>query len=382
MPKLKSKLPDVGTSIFAVMSKMAQEHSAINLSQGFPDFEVSQELIGLVNKYMSNGFNQYAPMPGVPALREQIAVMLKARFNYVADPETEITITSGATEALFNTITALVSAGDEVILFDPAYDSYDPVIRLSGGTPIHLTLKQPDFSIDWDEVEQKITPQTRMIMINTPHNPTGSVLTGEDMRRLDKIATQHPDLLILSDEVYEHIIFDNLTHASVLRYLALEEQSIAVFSFGKTFHATGWKVGYVVAPAHIMAEIRKIHQFVTFSVNTAIQLAIAEFLKTESNYTLLPAFYQQKRDLFLDQIKDSGFTPIPCHGTYFQSLSYKEISDRPDMEMAEHLAKTHSIASIPISAFYKTRQDDQILRFCFAKSEETIEKAAKILCRI
>ncbi|MBL6444939.1 aminotransferase class I/II-fold pyridoxal phosphate-dependent enzyme [Fulvivirga sp. 29W222] len=382
MPKLKSKLPDVGTSIFTVMSKMAQEHSAINLSQGFPDFEVSKELIGLVNKYMSNGFNQYAPMPGVPALREQIGVMLKSRFNYYADPDTEITITSGATEALFNTITALISPDDEVILFDPAYDSYAPVIRLSGGIPMHLTLKQPDFSINWDEVEQKVTSQTRMIIINTPHNPTGSILTGEDMRRLDKIAMQHPNLLILSDEVYEHIIFDNFTHASVLRYPALADQSIAVFSFGKTFHATGWKVGYVVAPADIMAEIRKVHQFVTFSVNTAVQLAIAEYLKTESNYTQLPAFYQQKRDLFLGQIKDSGFIPIPCHGTYFQSLSYQEISNRPDMEMAEYLTKTHSIASIPISAFYKNRRDDKILRFCFAKNEETIEKAAKILCRI
>lgn len=382
MSKITPKLPDVGTSIFAVMSKMAQEHSAINLSQGFPDFEVSKELIGLVNKYMSNGFNQYAPMPGVPALREQIGTMLKSRFNHTADPDTEITITSGATEALFNTITSLVSAGDEVILFDPAYDSYDPVILLSGGIPVHLTLKQPDFSIDWSEVEQNINERTRMIMINTPHNPSGAVLTEEDMLRLEKIAMKYPDLLIVSDEVYEHIIFDNYKHASVLRYPVLAERSVAIFSFGKTFHATGWKVGYAIAPPHITAEIRKLHQFVTFSVNTAVQLAIAEYLKTEHHYELLPKFYQEKRDLFLDQIKDSAFVPIPCHGTYFQSLSYKEISDLPDMKMAEHLTKTHSIASIPISAFYKSGQDDKILRFCFAKSEETIEKAAKILCRI
>lgn len=382
MPEIQSKLPDVGTTIFAVMSKMAHDCSAINLSQGFPDFQVSPELIELINRYMKKGMNQYAPMPGVPSLREQIAHMVKARYGYAADPDTEITVTSGATEALFNTLTALIHPGDEVIIFDPGYDSYDPAIRLSGGKPIHLTLKQPDFSVDWDEVERHTSEKTRMILINTPHNPSGAVLTDLDMQQLQRIVLKYPNLLVLSDEVYEHIIFDGFQHLSVLRYTELIDRCIAVFSFGKTFHATGWKVGYTVAPAEITAEIRKVHQFVTFSVNTPIQLALADFLKDEANYNYLSGFFQQKRDLFAEKVKDSRFEIIPCHGTYFQLLSYKNISDKSDMEMAAHLAKEHGIASIPISAFYGNKQDDKILRFCFAKGEETIEKAAAILCKI
>lgn len=379
---IKTKLPATGTSIFAVIGKMAQEHGALNLSQGFPDFDVSEDLIGLVDKNMKAGFNQYAPMPGVPALRQQIAHLLKTRFGHDADPDTEITITSGATEALFNTITALIHPGDEVILFDPAYDSYDPVIQLSGGLPVHLALTQPQFSIDWQEVEATITDKTKLIIINTPHNPSGAVLTDLDLVQLERLVLENPQLLILSDEVYEHIIFDGFKHLSVLRYSNLAERCVAIFSFGKTFHATGWKIGYAVAPPEITAEIRKIHQFVTFAVNTPIQLALAEFLQEENNYNNLSVFYQEKRDLFLSGIKDSKFEPIPCHGTYFQCLSYKKIANRPDMEMVEYLIKEHGIASIPISAFYNNGQDDKLLRFCFAKNEETIEKATAMLCKV
>lgn len=382
MPEIQSKLPQVGTTIFAVMGKLADECGAINLSQGFPDFEVSPELIRLINDYMKRGYNQYAPMPGVSALRQQISHMLKARYGHEADPEGEITITSGATEALFNTITALIHTDDEVIIFDPAYDSYDPAIRLSGGIPVHLTLKQPDFSIDWDEAEQHITAKTRMIMINTPHNPSGAVLSEDDLERLEQITLKHPNLLVVSDEVYEHIIFDGLPHLSVLRYPQLAKSCVAIFSFGKTFHATGWKVGYTVARPEITAEIRKVHQFVTFSVNTAVQYALADYLSDEGNYNYLPAFFQQKRDLFLEKIADSRFTAVPCHGTYFQLLSYKDISDKNDMDMAAWLTREHGIASIPVSAFYGNKQDDKVLRFCFAKGEETIQKAADILCRI
>ena len=379
---LKSKLADVGTSIFSVMSGMAQEHNAINLSQGFPDFPVSEALIALVNKYMVNGFNQYAPMPGVPALREQIASMIYDRFKHHANPDTDITITSGATEALFNCISALVSAGDEVVIFDPAYDSYDPAIRLSGGIPVHLTLKQPDFSIDWEEVSATVSEQTKLIIINTPHNPSGAVLKASDMYELQQLLDQHPQLMVLSDEVYEHIIFDSLTHESILKYPGIASRAVAIYSFGKTFHATGWKIGYTVAPAHITSEIRKVHQFVTFSVNTAVQLAIAEYLQNADNYVSLPEFYQSKRDFFLAGIKNSRFEPIACHGTYFQLLSYANISSRPDTEMATWLTQAHKLASIPISAFYQDGQDDHILRFCFAKSEETLTKAAQILCAI
>ena len=382
MAEAQSKLPDVGTTIFAVMSKMAHDYAAINLSQGFPDFQVSPELISLISDYMKTGMNQYAPMPGIPALREQIALMINARYGHDANPETEVTITSGATEALFDTVTALVHPGDEVIIFDPGYDSYDPAIRLSGGKPVHLTLKQPDFSIDWQEVAENITSKTRMLIINTPHNPTGAVLLNEDMQQLQKLVAKYPNLLVLSDEVYEHIIFDGFQHESVLRYPVLRDRCIAVFSFGKTFHATGWKVGYTVAPANITAEIRKVHQFVTFSVNTPVQWALADYLKDEGNYSYLPQFFQRKRDLFIDKIKNSRFEPVPCHGTYFQLLSYKNIADKGDMEMASLLTKEYGVASIPISAFYGNKQDDKILRFCFAKDEDTIEKAAEILCKI
>jgi methionine transaminase len=379
--KIQSRLPDVGTSIFAVMSKMALEHNAINLSQGFPDFDIDEKLINLVHHYMLEGNNQYAPMPGVPALRKSIAEVVLKTYNRTIDPDTEITITSGATQGIFSIISAFINPGDEVILFDPSYDSYDPSIRLSGGIPIQINLQFPGFFIDWDDVKKKITPRTKVIMINTPHNPSGAVLHDHDLRMLEKIVEEH-NLLVLSDEVYERLIFDGAQHCSVLRFPALAANSLAVFSFGKTFHATGWKCGYVVAPPHLTAELRKAHQFTVFSVNTPLQWAIAEYLQNERNYLTLREFYQKKRDFFLDQIKGSSFEPLPCNGSYFQVLSYKNISGKPDVEMAEDLTKKFKLASIPVSVFYKDKTDNKLLRFCFAKREETLEKAGEILRKI
>lgn len=375
---ISSRLPDVGTSIFTVMSKMALDEGAINLSQGFPDFSIDEKIIDLTHQYMREGNNQYAPMPGTPALRGVIAEVVKATFNRPVNPETELTITAGATEGIFSVITAFIRPGDEVIVFDPSYDSYDPSIRLNGGVPIHIKLKYPDFTIDWDEVRSKISPRTRMIMINTPHNPCGITLKSADLTALEKIALEHK-LFVLSDEVYERLIYDGQQHQSVLRYPALAAQSLAVFSFGKTFHATGWKVGYVVAPEPLTREVRKTHQFITFSVNTPVQLALAEYMQQPEHYESLGKFYQQKRDFFLEQIKGSSFEPLKCEGSYFQLLSYKNISDRSEVEMAEHLTKKFKVASIPVSVFYQDKTDQQLLRFCFAKKEETLEKACKIL---
>ena len=327
---------------------------------------------------MLAGHNQYAPMPGVPGLRKVIAEVVEKTYNRITNPETEITITAGGTEALFSTIAALVATKDEVILFDPSYDSYAPAIRLNGGIPVQINLNPPDFSIDWDQVNSKITSKTKMIMINTPHNPSGAVLTENDLKTLEGIALKH-GLIVLSDEVYERIIFDNLTHESILKYPALASQSVAVFSFGKTFHATGWKTGYTVAPEYLTREIRKAHQFITFSVNTPVQMALATYMTNSENYLHLGEFYQQKRDYFLQQISGSSFEPLPCHGSYFQLLSYKHITDKSEVDMAEWMTKEHKVASIPVSAFYKDKNDNRLLRFCFAKSEDTLQRAAAIL---
>lgn len=376
--EITSRLPDVGTSIFSVMSKMALEHGAINLSQGFPDFAIDKDIIDLVHKYMLEGNNQYAPMPGVPVLRQQISQVIRQTYNHTVDPETEITITAGATEGIFAAISAFVNTGDEVILFDPAYDSYDPAIRLNGGKPVQINLRYPDFSIDWDLVKKKITKRTRMIMVNTPHNPSGSVLKPNDLLELEKIALTN-DILVLSDEVYERLIFDGNKHQSALSAPGLASHSICVYSFGKTFHATGWKAGYVVAPQHLTAEIRKTHQFIVFAVNTPIQFALAEYLKDSAYYLSLGEFYEAKRDFFLSHIKGSSLEPLACHGSYFQVMSYKSISDKPDVEMAEELTKKFKVAAIPVSVFYKDRTDNRLLRFCFAKKEETLLKACEIL---
>jgi methionine aminotransferase len=376
-----SRLPEVGTSIFTVMSRMALEHGAINLSQGFPDFPVSPELIELIYKNMKAGHNQYAPMPGAPALRKTIAEVVLNTYSRPTDFESEVTITAGGTEALFSTIAALVKEGDEVIVFDPAYDSYDPAIRLNGGKPIHIKLKPPHFSVDWQEVRDAITPRTKMIMINTPHNPTGSVLEESDLIALEKLALEF-GLIVLSDEVYERIIFDDKKHQSVLKFPALAAQSVAVFSFGKTFHATGWKVGYSVAPENLTREIRKAHQFITFSVNTPVQLALAEYMTNPEHYLRLGTFYQKKRDFFLDQIQGSSLKPISSHGSYFQLLSYDSVSDKKEAEMAEWMTKEKKLAPIPVSAFYQDQADHKLLRFCFAKGEETLERAGAILRKL
>ena len=378
---IHSKLPATGTTIFTVMSKLASDCKAINLSQGFPDFAVSKELIGLVKKYMGMGFNQYAPLQGVSALREVISEKVEKMYSARYDPEKEINITAGATQAIYTAITALIKEGDEVIVFEPAYDCYVPAIKLNGGVPIFIQMKPDDFHIDWNEVHKVINQRTKMIMINTPHNPTGTILTAADMQKLEKL-TKGTDIIILSDEVYEHIIFDNYEHQSVARFPKLAERSIIVYSFGKTFHATGWKIGYCLAPENIMNEFRKVHQWVVFTCNTPIQYALAEFLKNESNYQTLNKLYQKKRNYFKTLLNGSRFKLTPASGSYFQLLDYSGISNEKDTEYAIKLTKEHGVASIPVSVFYHKPVDNKILRFCFAKEEKTLEKAAKLLCRI
>lgn len=378
---MQSRLPEVGTSIFTVMSKMALDHGAINLSQGFPDFPVSEELIELIYKNMRDGHNQYAPMPGAPALKQSIAKVVFETYNRPTDPDTEIIVTAGGTEALYSAIAAFIRQGDEVIILDPAYDSYDPSVRLNGGVAVHVNLKAPTFHVPWDEVKSKINSRTKAIMINTPHNPTGSVMAPQDMITLQNIAIEN-DIIVISDEVYERLIYEDKKHESVLKYPELAKRSIAAFSFGKTFHATGWKVGYTVAPPALTTEIRKAHQFITFAVNTPVQLAIATYLLNPENYLNLGKFYQKKRDFFLDQIKGSSFETLPCYGSYFQLLSYKNISAKSEIEMAEWMTMEHKVASIPVSVFYKDGTNQQLLRFCFAKKEETLEKAGKILRKL
>lgn len=378
---LIDKLPGIPTSIFAVMTQLATQHKAVNMAQGFPDFPVSPELIGLVNKYMQKGKNQYAPMPGVPELRRAIVDKVKAAYEVEYDWENEVTITAGATQAIFTAITAFVRDGDQVIVMEPAYDSYAPAVRLCGGTVRYVRMQHPSYSIDWDEVQRHITRDTRMIIVNSPHNPTGTVFTMEDMLRLQRIVSG-TDILVISDEVYEHLIYDGLSHESACQYPELARHSLIMGSFGKTFHATGWKTGYCLAPEELMYRFRMVHQFVVFCSNTAVQYAIAEYLEDEKHYLGLPDFYQAKRDLFLDLISESRFKAVPASGTYFQLLDYSAISEEPEEEFARWLTREHGIAAIPTSAFYQRPTDNQVLRFCFAKTEETLKKAADILCRI
>ncbi len=378
---IASKLPRVGTTIFTVISKLAVEHNAINLGQGFPDFMCSEELIALVNKAMLKGNNQYAPMPGVVALREIIAQKTEELYGGKYDPDTEITVTAGATQAIFTAIQAIIREGDEVLIFEPAYDCYEPAIELCGGKTVYLELKSPEYNIDWEDVKKVINQKTKMIIINTPHNPTGAVMSESDMCSLEKL-TEHTDIVILSDEVYEHIIFDGNKHQSVARFPKLAERSFVISSFGKTFHTTGWKIGYCVAPKNLMVEFRKVHQFNVFAVNTPIQFALTEFLKKKKNYLQLGNFYQKKRDYFLKHIKGSRFSFVPAPGTYFQLLWYDKITKEKDAEYATRLIKEMKIASVPVSVFYHKLNDNRVLRFCFAKEEETLEKSAKILCKI
>jgi methionine aminotransferase len=378
---IHSKLSHVGTSIFAVMSGLANETGAINLSQGFPDFPISEELIAYVHQYMLKGFNQYAPMPGLLALREAIALKTWDTYHISYDPAGEITITAGATEALFDIITAVVHPLDEVIIIEPAYDSYAPAVELCGGITRFSSLQLPDYKINWEEIKSLINTKTRLIIINTPHNPTGSILKSQDLLELQNII-RNTDVLVLSDEVYEHLIFDGMRHESVCFYPELAERSFVVGSFGKTFHATGWKTGFILAPKNLTHELRKVHQFVTFASNTPIQHALADFIKEKAHYDYVPAFYQQKRDYFTHLIKDSRFGIIPCHGTYFQLLNYEGISDENELDFAIRLTKEFGVATVPVSPFYHNKQNNKMLRVCFAKGEETLQKAAEILNRI
>jgi len=378
---LNSKLPEVGTSIFAVMSGLANETGAINLSQGFPDFPISEELISKVHQYMQKGFNQYAPMPGLLALREAISSKTWDTYHILYDPASEITITSGATEALFDIITAVVHPLDEVIIIEPAYDSYAPAVELCGGITRFSSLQLPDYKVNWDEIKSLINAKTRLIIINTPHNPTGSILESQDLLELQNIV-RNTDILVLSDEVYEHLIFDGMRHESVCYYPELAERSFVVGSFGKTFHATGWKTGFILAPKNLTIELRKVHQFVTFASNTPIQHALADFIKDKSHYDYVPEFYQRKRDYFAHLIKDSRFGIIPCHGTYFQLLNYENISDENELDFAIRLTKEFGVATVPVSPFYHNKQNNKMLRVCFAKGEETLQRAAEILNRI
>jgi methionine aminotransferase len=378
---MNSKLPNTNTSIFAVMSQLANENNAINLSQGFPNFDVSPKLIELVNENMKRGFNQYAPMPGIIKLREIISEKTEKLYNRKYNPETEITITAGATQALYTAITALINEGDEVIVFEPVYDSYLPAIELSGGKPIFLELKGKDYKIDWNEVQKVVTAKTRMLIINSPHNPTGSVLDENDIKQLEKIVTG-TNITVLSDEVYEHIIFDGKKHLSVSTSEKLAKCSIIVSSFGKTFHTTGWKIGYCVAPKELMKEFRKVHQFVVYAVNTPLQYAISEYLEDESNYLNISAMYQEKRDYFNKALKNSKFEIIPTSGTYFQLLDYTNLSQLKDTEYAEYLTKEHKVAAIPISAFYHDKIKSKVLRFCFAKDKNTLDSAIEKLLKL
>lgn len=376
-----SKLPDVGTTIFTVMSKLAHQEGAINLAQGFPGFDSDPKLQQLVTKAMSDGYNQYAPMPGVYGLREQIANKINTLYGSDYHPESEVTVTAGATQAIYTIVSAFIRPGDEVIVLKPAYDCYEPAVTVNGGTIIPIQLKAPLYKVNWSAVERAITPKTKMLFINTPHNPTGTILDKEDMVELSRIL-KGTDIILLSDEVYEHIVFDGKKHESVARYPELRARSFITASFGKTFHNTGWKMGYTVGPKALMEEFQKVHQFNVFSVHHPSQKAFATYLKEPEHYLRLNDFFQQKRDLFLDLIKDSRFKVTPAAGTYFQMLDYSEITQEDDVEFAKRLTKDHKVASIPTSVFNLHQEDFKMLRFCFAKDDETLKKAATILCEI
>ncbi|HEY9003187.1 MAG TPA: methionine aminotransferase [Mucilaginibacter sp.] len=381
MIPIVSKLPQVGTTIFTVMSALASELGAVNLSQGFPDYETSPELIKLVNQAMKNGYNQYAPMAGVMSLREEISKKTEKLYRAYYNPDTEITITAGGTQAIYTAITTVIHPNDEVIIFEPAFDCYAPAIKVAGGIVKSLELEPPDYKINWEMVKRLINNRTRMIILNSPHNPTATILQKEDIEELSAIV-KNQDILILSDEVYEHLVYDGQSHLSMARYPELRQRSFIVASFGKPFHATGWKVGYCMAPAHLMNEFRKVHQFLVFCVNAPMQVGIAEYLKNEEHYLSLKGFFQQKRDYFRDALKSSRFELLPCSGSYFQSVRYGRISDEKDADLAIRLTKEIGVASIPVSAFYNMGTDHHVLRFCFAKRQETLDKAVDRLIKV
>lgn len=381
MISFPSKQPQVQTTIFTKMSAMALEHGALNLSQGFPGFDCAPALQELLQHY-SKGYNQYAPMAGVPALRQSLAAKTSSFYDIPVDTDSEVTIVSGATEAIFAAIHCCVSPGDEVILFDPSYDAYDPIVRLAGGVPIHIPLKASrNFAIDWDELASKITPRTRAIMVNSPHNPTGAVWSMADLDAFAEVV-KGTHILIVSDEVYEHIVFDGAQHASVLLHPELRKRSFVCGSFGKTYHITGWKIGYCLAPAFLTTEFRKLHQWVTFSSATPLQYALADYLKEPSHYLGLSDFYQKKRDLFASQFSGTKWKVLPSAGSFFQCLDYSAISTEKDVDLADRLTREIKVASIPVSVFYETAPGDKILRFCFAKEDDMLVEAAKRLVKL
>ena len=382
MKRAPSKLPHAGTTIFTVMTQLANQHNAINLSQGFPDFDPPERLIELVGEHLRRGHNQYPPMIGVQRLREAVGTKIKATTACERDAETEITVTAGATEALFCAIQSVVAAGDEVIIFDPAYDSYEPAVTLAGGKTLHVSLLPPTFSIDWDRFEASLSPRTRLVIINSPHNPTGTMLELSDLNRMAELLRPF-DCYVLSDEVYEHIIFDGKEHASILAHPELAARAFAVFSCGKTYHATGWKIGYCVAPVELSKEFRKVHQYVTFTAVAPIQHALADYMiERPEHYLELPEFYQAKRDYFVESLAPSRFTLEPAQGTYFQLADYSAIANIGDVEFARWLTVEHGVATIPISVFSHSPLATRLVRFCFAKESGTLGQAAERLAAL
>jgi methionine transaminase len=379
--QFKSKLPNIGTTIFTTMSALATKAKAINLGQGFPDFPMSEELIGLVNKAMRDGFNQYAPMPGHLPLRESIAAKIDSLYNQSVHPDKEITITPGGTYAIYTALSVILEPGDEVIVFEPAYDSYIPNIEVNGAIPVKVALEYPDYHIDWEKVRAAKSEKTKAIIINSPHNPTGAVLSLEDIHALRELV-KDSNIFIISDEVYEHLIFDDKPHYSILHYPELYERSFVCFSLGKVFNCTGWKLGYCVAPEWLTAEFRKFHQYNAFTCFTPTQVALAEFLKEPLHYLSLPDFLQKKRDYFQQAMLQTRFRALPTYGSYFQIYSYSNISDEPDTDYAKNLTVHHGVATIPVSAFYQSGKDDKVLRFCFAKKKETIDAAIEKLLKV
>lgn len=385
-PVIKSKLPHVGTTIFTTMSALAVQYNAINLGQGFPDFMMSEELISLVNKSMLQGNNQYTHMCGLPLLRERIAEKVENLYGSIINPETEITITPGGTYAIYTALTTVLQPGDEVIIFEPAYDSYIPNIEINGAIPVLLPITFPadlsgSYQINWELVKQKITSRTKMIILNSPHNPTGSILGKHDIEEL-RTVVQDTGIFILADEVYEHLVFDGRQHESILRYPELLARSFVCFSFGKTYHCTGWKLGYCIAPATLMHEYRKVHQFNCFSCNSPVQVALAEFILQKDQYLELGKQMQQKKDLFEGLMKQTRFKPLPSYGSYFQLYSYRSLTDEPENDFAKRLTKEYRVTAIPTSVFYKNETDNKTLRFCFAKKEDTLKEAVNRLMRL
>jgi methionine aminotransferase len=379
---LRNKLPGKGITIFTIMSQMAQDQGAINLSQGFPDFDGPQALRERVAFHMANGHNQYAPNAGIPDLREQIAAKVLDLYDNKIDPDCEVAVTPGATEAIFCAITTVVHPGDEVIVFDPAYDTDEPGVTLNGGITKHISLQYPDFAIDWQKVRDTITDRTRLIILNTPHNPTGTIWSEEDIQQLREVIADR-NIHLISDEVYEHISFDGNPHLSLLRYPDLAAKTFAISSFGKTYHVTGWRIGYCVAPKPLMDEFLRIHQFTNFSTNAPLQYAIADFLRDcPQHHHELGEFYQQKRDLFCELMAPSHFKLIPSAGTYFQLADYSAISDEPDTEFAARLTRRFKVAAIPVSVFYKNPPRQQVVRFCFAKHNDTLKEAVSSLLNL